>query len=72
MKNKIKDIATRAIKTFIQGFIAALPVTLSVAQLSNAAVIKSLLIGAIAGGVSAVWNALYNVANSYIKKYRQN
>lgn len=51
-----KDIAIRALKTFAQGFLAALTVTLPSADLADVAVIKSLFIGAIAAGVSAVMN----------------
>lgn len=51
----MKDIATRAGKTFIQAFIAAfvLPATVSDANLWRAAVI-----GAAAAAVSATWNTL--------------
>lgn len=52
----MKDILIRAIKTFIQGFLGALVVTLQAADLTDETVIKSLLIGAIAGGISAVMN----------------
>lgn len=52
----MKDILVRAIKTFIQGFLGALAVTLPSTDLSDGAVVKSLLIGAIAGGISAVMN----------------
>ena len=51
-----KDIAIRALKTFAQGFLAALTVTLPSADLADVAVIKSLFIGAIAGGFAAVMN----------------
>ena len=52
----MKDILIRAIKTFIQGFLGALVVTLQNADLTDETVVKSLLIGAIAGGISAVMN----------------
>ncbi len=51
-----KDISIRAAKTFIQGFIAALLVSLQSQDLTDFTVIKSILIGAVAGGVSAVMN----------------
>jgi heme A synthase len=53
---KMKDVLIRALKTFIQGFLGALAVTLPVSDLTDQAVIKSLLIGAIAAGISAVMN----------------
>lgn len=52
----MKDIAIRALKTFIQGFLGALAVTLQGADLTSQEVVKSLLIGAVAGGISAVMN----------------
>ena len=55
MKNW-KDILIRAGKTFLQGFIAALIVTLQSQDLTDFTVLKSALIGAIAAGVSAVMN----------------
>lgn len=63
MKKKYnwKDIGNRAIKTFIQAFIASVGANLTV--LSEAigndnlkGVIISIGIGAVAAGVSAVWN----------------
>ena len=70
MKEKFKDIFKRTAKTFIQGFVGALPVTLSVAQLGDEAYIKALLIGALAGGICAVWNSLIIVVNKYIEKFK--
>lgn len=52
----MKDILIRALKTFLQGFLGALAVTLPASDLSDQAIIKSLLIGAIAAGISAVMN----------------
>ena len=63
MKEKIKDICIRAIKTFIQGFLGALAITLPSADLSDIALVKSILIGAIAGGISAVMNLIINLLN---------
>ena len=51
-----KDILIRALKTFIQGFLGALAITLPNSDLMADGVLKSLLIGAIAGGISAVMN----------------
>lgn len=59
----MKDIFIRAIKTFIQGFFGALAVSLPNADLTNMAVLKSLLIGAIAAGISAVMNLIINLIN---------
>lgn len=56
----MKDILIRALKTFIQGFLGALAVTLPSSDLSNFDVIKSLLIGGIAAGISAVMNLIIN------------
>lgn len=52
----MKDISMRAIKTFIQGFLGALAITLPNSDFTSTEVIKSLLIGAVAGGLSAVMN----------------
>lgn len=59
----MKDILIRAVKTFIQGFLGALAVTLPSTDLNDSAVIKSLLIGAFAGGISAVMNLVINYLN---------
>ena len=59
----MKDILIRALKTFIQGFLGALAVTLPSSDFSNTEVIKSLLIGALAGGISAVMNLILNYLN---------
>lgn len=56
----MKDIIVRALKTFIQGFLGALAVTLPSSDLTNQDIIKSLLIGAVAGGISAVMNLIIN------------
>lgn len=59
----MKDILIRAVKTFIQGFLGALAVTLPSSDFSDMSVVKSLLIGAIAGGISAVMNLVINLLN---------
>ena len=59
----IKDIIVRALKTFIQGFLGALAVTLPNSDFSDLSVLKSLLIGAIAAGISAVMNLILNYIN---------
>lgn len=58
-----KDIGIRAIKTFVQGFFGALAITLPTSDFSDMTVVKSLLIGALAGGVSAVMNLVVNLIN---------
>ncbi len=60
---KTKDIIVRAIKTFIQGFLGALVVTLPNADITSTEVLRSLLIGAIASGISAVMNIFINAYN---------
>lgn len=59
----MKDILIRAGKTFVQGFLGALAVTLPNSDFSNMQVVKSLLIGAVAGGISAVMNLVINLLN---------
>lgn len=58
-----KDIAIRMLKTFIQGFLGALAVTLPSTDLTDVALLKSLLIGALSGGISAVMNLIINLLN---------
>lgn len=58
MKEKIKDIVIRAFKTFIQGFLATLIVLLKESDYSDLNILKSVVIGAIAGGISAVMNLI--------------
>ena len=60
-KKAIKDILIRALKTFIQAFISSLSIDafLGVTDLTTFKKIAlSLLVGALAAGVSAVWNSL--------------
>jgi hypothetical protein len=52
----MKDILIRAIKTFIQGFLGSLAVLLSNSDLTDTTFIKSALIGAFSGGISAIMN----------------
>lgn len=63
MKEKIKDIVIRALKTFLQGFLGALAITLPNTDLSDMTLLKSILIGAVAGGISAVMNLVINLIN---------
>ena len=57
---KSKSPIVLAIKTFIQGFLASLCLT-GVTGLDG---LKSALIGALAGGISAVTNFIINKLNS--------
>lgn len=57
----MKDIIIRAIKTFIQGFLGALAVSLPTTDINNSSLWKSILIGACAGGISAVMNFIINL-----------
>lgn len=59
MKEKIKDIVVRALKTFIQGFLAVLVVTIQ----NGGQVDKAVLVGAIASGISALMNLVINMMN---------
>ena len=45
----MKDILIRALKNFIQGFLSALTITLPSTDLTDGALVKSILIGALAG-----------------------
>lgn len=60
-KLKIKDVLIRMLKTFLQGFLGALAITLPNSDLASESVLKSLLIGAIAGGISALMNLFVNM-----------
>lgn len=53
-----KDILNRALKTFIQGFLASMVVSINNATRVDETVLKSAILGAIAGGISAVMNMI--------------
>ncbi len=60
-KNAVKDILIRAAKTFVQAFISYLSVDAFFGVTDSTTLKKlalSLLVGALAAGVSAVWNSL--------------
>lgn len=57
---KLKDILIRAFKTFLQGFLATMIVLLKESDFSDENLLKSVLIGALAGGISAVMNLILN------------
>lgn len=63
MNEKIKDVIIRALKTFVQGFLGALAISLPSTNFTDIALVKSILIGAIAGGISAVMNLVVNLIN---------
>lgn len=60
-KINYKDILIRMLKTFLQGFLGALAITLPNSNLATNGVLKSLLIGAIASGISALMNFIINL-----------
>lgn len=57
---KWKDIVVRASKTFVQGFLGSLAVMLPNADFADASIAKSILIGGLAAGISAVMNMVVN------------
>lgn len=69
-KNK-KDIIARAIKTFVQACGAYLAANIAILHdetATLAAAAKSLLIGALAAGISAVWNAFLPSIKEWFEK----
>lgn len=58
-----KDIGIRCLKTFIQGVVAYLTVSISTTDFTDKEAIKGLIIGTIASGVSA----LMNIINGLLK-----
>ena len=69
MESKIKEILKNdtvdsVCKTFIQGFLSALVVSLtSTNDYSDISILKGFLIGAVASGISAVMNLIINKLN---------
>ena len=63
MKINWKDIGIRCLKTFIQGVVAYLTVSITTTDFTDKEAIKGLIIGTIASGVSA----LMNIINSLLK-----
>mgnify|MGYP000808037436 FL=1 len=64
--NKILNdkLYSKIIKTFFEGFLSALIVTIpSINNLNNIDLIKSILIGSVAMGISAVLNLLQEYLN---------
>ena len=60
-KKVYKDIIIRAIKTFIQGFLGSLIVFINNNTTFDEKVFKSALIGALAGGLSALMNFILQI-----------
>ena len=56
-----KDIGIRCLKTFIQGVVAYLTVSISTTDFTDKEAIKGLIIGTIASGVSALMNVINNL-----------
>jgi hypothetical protein len=55
MKNLLtSDVTVRALKTFVQAFLATLAVSVATVNDVNGA--KAALVGALAAGISATWN----------------
>lgn len=61
MKINWKDIGIRCLKTFIQGVVAYLAVSISTTDFTDKEAIKGLIIGTIASGVSALMNIINNL-----------
>lgn len=53
----------KVLKTFIEGFIASILVVLPTTDLSNFDLVKSMMVGAIAMGISAVLNLIQEKLN---------
>lgn len=56
-----KDIGIRCLKTFIQGVVAYLTVSITTTDFTDKEAIKGLIIGTIASGVSALMNIINNL-----------
>ena len=56
-----KDIGIRCLKTFIQGFSAYIAISITTTDFTNKEALKGIIIGAIAGGISAVMNIISNM-----------
>ena len=56
-----KDIGIRCLKTFIQGVVAYLTVSISTTDFTDKEAIKGLIIGTIASGISALMNIINNL-----------
>ena len=52
----VKDIAIRALKTFVQALLATF--SLGLATANDATAIKALAVASLSAGISAVWNTI--------------
>lgn len=59
----MKDILIKALKTFLQGFLGSLVVFINGSQNIDEKVVKSALIGALAGGLSCLMNYIIKLLN---------
>ena len=70
-KAKLKDILARASKTFVQAFLSSFTID-SVFGVTDVETLKriglSILVGAVAAGISAVWNSLMEYIYNWIDK----
>jgi hypothetical protein len=55
-KELIKDIAVRAVKTFLQAFLATF--SLGIMATTDSVGLKALAVASVSAGLSAVWNTL--------------
>lgn len=53
----------KVLKTFIEGFIASILIVLPTTDISNIDLVKSMMVGAIAAGISAVLNLVQEKLN---------
>ena len=59
-RERAKDIGIRAGKTFLQAFLGAISIDVLMAS-PDRSVWKSMLLGGVAAGISALWNFALNV-----------
>lgn len=62
------DIFKRAIKTFLQGFLASLILSVREMTRFDETLLKSALLGALAGGLSALMNFIYELLTKESEK----
>lgn len=71
MNKKVRDIIIRASKTFVQAFVSYLSIDAFFGVTDYTAIKKvalSLFVGALAAGVSAVWNTILEWINRRIEE----
>lgn len=64
-----RNVLERALWTFAEGFIVALPITLSMDM--NGATWKSILLGALMSGVSAVKTCILDLIKQHNEQYKE-